>query len=57
MAFLSGSDETQSADFVVFKNAYSFLTGLTKNDFVKIEGKVTKRFDNYQINVMNITKL
>ena len=56
MAFLSCSDETHSADFVVFKNVYPLLNNLAKNDFVWIEGRVTKRFDNYQINVINITK-
>lgn len=56
MAFVHASDETVGADFVVFTNMYSLLTNIRKNDLVQIEGKVTKRFDKYQINVTNIIK-
>lgn len=56
MAFVQASDETMTADFVVFKNAFSLLSQMKKNDLVLIEGRVTKRFDKYQINVTNIIK-
>ena len=56
MAFIHASDETSSADFVVFNNVFPLLNNLNKNDLVMIEGKVTKRFDKYQINVTNIVK-
>ena len=56
MAFLKCSDETASADFVIFNKAYPFLTSVSKNDIVLIEGRVTKRFDKYQINITNLIK-
>lgn len=56
MAFVHASDETGSADFVVFQNVFSLLTNLKNNDLVWIEGRVTKRFDKYQVNVTNIIK-
>ncbi len=56
MAFLLASDETKTCDFVAFKQVYPLLNDLKKNDLVLIEGKVTKRFDKYQVNVTNIIK-
>lgn len=56
MAFIHASDETKDADFVAFSNTYPLLKNIQKNDLVQIEGKVTKRFDKYQINVTNIMK-
>ncbi len=56
MAFVHASDETGSGDFVLFHNVVSLLNNLNKNDLVMIEGRVTKRFDKYQINVTNIIK-
>lgn len=57
MAFLSGSDETGIMDFTVFPNKYLLLKNITKNDLVLIEGKVTKRFANIQVEVTKISKL
>lgn len=51
MAFITASDETNSADFVLFPKAYYMLTNLQIGSLVIIEGKVTKRYDNYQINI------
>ena len=56
MAFLHGSDETGSKDFVIFAKYYDLLKEIQKNDLILIEGKVTKRFDKYQINVSNIIR-
>lgn len=56
MAFITASDETDCADFVVFPKAYYMLTSLKIGDLITIEGKVTKRFDNYQINIDFINK-
>ncbi len=57
MAFLTASDETGSIDFVVFPSSYQMILDINKGDMLNIEGKVTKRFNDYQINVDNITKL
>ncbi|MCI8575086.1 MAG: hypothetical protein HFI09_01315 [Bacilli bacterium] len=56
MAFVHASDETGYSDFVVFHNIFPLLNHLNKNDLVMIEGRVTKRFDKYQVNVTNIIK-
>lgn len=56
MAFMEASDETGSSSFVIFKKQISLLSDLKVGDIVLIEGRVTKRFDKYQINVNNITK-
>ncbi len=56
MAFIKASDETAESDFVLFHQCISFIKDLKKNDLVLIEGKVTKRFDKYQIEIHNIIK-
>ena len=54
MGFMSGSDETGTADFIIFPKNNKFLTQFRKDDFVKIRGQVTRRNDKYQIVVSNI---
>ena len=54
MGFLSGSDETGTADFIIFPKNNKFLNSFRKDDFVKIRGQVTRRNDKFQIVVSNI---
>ena len=54
MGFMSGSDETGTADFIIFPKNNKFLTQYKKDDFVKIKGQVTRRNDKFQIVVSNI---
>jgi len=56
MAFITGSDEERSIEFVMFPNVYSEDLDLNKNDIVKINGKVERKND-YQIIVNNCIKL
>ncbi len=56
MAFITASDETDSLDFVVFPKAYYMLNDLKIGNIITVQGKVTKRFDSYQINIDYITK-
>lgn len=56
MAFLDASDETGLATFVVFSKQIRLLDDLKTKDIVEIQGRVTKRFDKFQINVNNIIK-
>ncbi len=56
MAFLEASDETGSASFVVFAKQMKLMDKLELNTIVEIQGRVTKRYDKYQINVNNIIK-
>lgn len=57
MAFITASDETGSIDFVAFPLAYYMITNLKKNDIINVQGKVTKRFDSYQINIDFLQKM
>lgn len=57
MAFITANDETDSAEFVIFPKKGELLNNISKNDFVKIRGQVTKRLDKYQIVVSNIEKM
>ena len=54
MGFISGSDETGTADFIVFPKNNKFLTSFKKDNFVKIRGQVTRRNDKFQIVVSNM---
>lgn len=56
MAFLEASDETGSKTFVVFARQIRLLDDVKVKDIVEIQGRVTKRFDKYQINVNNMIK-
>ncbi len=57
MGFILGSDETGSADFIIFPKNNKFLTMIKKDDLVKIRGQVTRRLDKYQIVISNVEKL
>lgn len=57
MGFVTGNDETGTADFTIFPKNSKYLLDLKKDDLVKIKGQVTKRIDKYQIIVNNIEKL
>lgn len=57
MAFISASDETDTKDFVIFPSLYYMLNGLKIGDIIATQGKVTKRFDSYQINIDYINKI
>lgn len=56
MAFLEASDETGLASFVVFARQIRLIDDLKTKDIAEIQGRVTKRYDKYQINVNNIIK-
>ena len=56
MAFIEASDETESGLFVVFAKQIKLLDEIKVKDIVLINGRVTKRYDKYQINVNNMIK-
>ena len=56
MAFLMASDETGSLSFVCFPRIMGKLDNLKEGDLVFVEGRVARRFSNYQVNVNNIKK-
>ena len=57
MAFITASDETDSIDLVVFPKAYYMISNISIGDIITVQGKVTKRFDSYQINIDFLNKI
>ncbi len=55
MAFITASDEIDTMEYVLFPKVYSEYTNLSKNDIIKVNGKVERR-NNYQIIVNTIEK-
>ena len=56
MAFIEASDETGVSSFVVFARQMRLLEDIKVKDIVLISGRVTKRYDKYQVNVNNMIK-
>jgi DNA polymerase-3 subunit alpha len=55
MAFIIGSDETTSNEFIFFDNCN--ISELHIGDLIKVEGIVERRLDKYQIVVRSFEKL
>ena len=53
MAFIDASDETGKITFVAFSNAIKKLDELEENKVCIIKGKIVKRLDKYQINIVD----
>lgn len=56
MAFIEASDETGISSFVVFARQIRLIDDLKPKQIAEIQGRVTKRYDKYQINVNNLIK-
>ena len=56
MAFIEASDDTGTGTFVVFARQIRLLDNIKVKDIVEMQGRVTRRFDKYQINVNNMIK-
>ena len=54
MAFLEISDETGKLDYVLFPNKVDYINRINKGDLLKVQGKVEKRHDKYQIIINKI---
>ncbi len=54
MAFLTGSDETGSMEFILFPKIYQQNVNLEKGMIIKIRGKVERRLDEMQVIVDKI---
>ncbi len=57
MAFITASDDTSSGNFVIFNREIVDLDNLKVGDLVLINGRVTKRYADYQININKIRKI
>ena len=49
MAFITASDNTGTISLVVFPTLYKDINHFNKNEIIKVNGKVERRFDEYQI--------
>ena len=57
MVFITGSDELNTIDIVLFPNVYERFDYVEKGDIVKVKGKVEKRYDKLQLVVIDLNKL
>ena len=57
MAFVTGSDETCSREFILFPKTYKEFSDIEKGKLLKIRGKVERRIDEIQIIVEKIKYL
>ena len=57
MVFITGSDELNTVDIVLFPRVYNKYNDFEIGDILKINGKVEKRFDKFQIVLNSFEKL
>lgn len=57
MAFITASDETDNMEFIIFPSAYYMLLNVNIGNIISVQGRVTKRFDSYQITVDFLNKV
>lgn len=54
MCFITGSDEVTNLDIVLFPTIYEMYKNIEIGDILKINGKVERRFDKYQLVVSRL---
>ena len=54
MCFINGSDELSDVDLVMFPKIYEKYNDIKHGNILKINGKVEKRFDKYQVIINNV---
>lgn len=57
MMFFSGSDEYTKMEFTLFPKIYRKFSFIKIGDILKIEGRVERRYDTFQVIVSNVEKL
>ena len=57
MMFITGADEVNKIDLVLFPKIYNNYPNIKESDIILVNGKVEKRFDKMQIIVNDIKKL
>ena len=57
MCFITGSDETSTAEYTLFPKVYNQYPNISKGDLLKIRGTVERRLDQIQIVVEKIKYL
>ena len=54
MAFITGSDETATREFIMFPREYNNFSNINKSNIIKIRGSVEKRLDEVQVIIKKI---
>lgn len=54
MAFITGSDETSTMEYILFPKMYNEYIGIKPGDLIKVRGNVERRLDQLQIIVEKI---
>ena len=57
MAFINGSDEIDKIEIIVFPKVYKNIDKINSGNILKIDGKVQKRFEKYQVVANKIERL
>ena len=57
MVFITGSDNTDSVSITLFPRVYENNRDINKGDILRINGRVEKRFDKYQIIANDVKKI
>ena len=57
MMFFDGSDEYSKMDFTLFPKTFEQYKNIKVGDIIKVEGKVERRYDSFQIIVNKVEKL
>lgn len=57
MMFFDASDEYTKGDFTMFPKTYSKYPDLKVGDIIKVEGRIERRYNDYQIIVEKLEKL
>ena len=57
MAFVTGSDETQTMEYILFPNIYKDFQDIERGTLLKIRGRVEQRLNEIQIVVNKIKYL
>lgn len=56
MCFITGSDEINMLDFVMFPNVYELYSDIKVGDILLVNGRVEKRFDKIQVIINELKK-
>ena len=54
MLFITGSDNTDNVDIVLFPKIYEKYKNINKGNIIRIASVVEKRFDKYQLVVNDV---
>ena len=57
MCFISGIDDTDEIDIVVFPSLYDDVININKGDIILVTGKIEKRMSKYQLVLGKVKKL